>query len=247
MYEAWEIIHSDNTPEWDTWNVFCGIKFGIKWKSPDNGFVDIDPLSEYGQGELAELHEDAIRQYEAKGRKKGKSYNQDVANRVSDLDLDIYRRLHHLVDDRQMATNRTAYHRREWRVVVFEEGEFQLTDVLPERKKSLFRRRRPKPTVRRCFIVLRGEEVKSTKEEGGWRLFNRHHNPWWRVDAQESREERLEHREHMKKMQQRNRRNIRSGPPPMGPPMGYPMGPPMRPPMGPPNGYPRPPPAMRRV
>ncbi|XXH05151.1 hypothetical protein Hte_011576 [Hypoxylon texense] len=234
VYEAWEIIYSEDTLEWDTWNVFCGIKFGVTWKSLNDGRIDVGPLTQYGQGELADLHEDAVRNYEAKGRKKGKSYDQDMANRVFGLDMDIHKRLHDLVDDRQIATNKTAYHRREWRVVVFEEGEFQLTDVLPERKKSLFRWRRPKPHVYRWFIVLRGEEVKSNKEKGGWRLFNRHYNPWWRVDAQESREERMLHREHMKKV---NRRNLRQGPPP--PPMG-------RPPTGPPNGYPRPPPPPMR-
>ncbi|KAI1759321.1 hypothetical protein GGR53DRAFT_151180 [Hypoxylon sp. FL1150] len=235
VYEAWEITYSDDTVDWDTWNVICGIRFGVKWKSLNDGRIDISPLTSYGQGELEDMHEDAIRQYEAKGRKKGKSYNQDIANRVFKLDLDIYKRLQHLIEDKQRATNRTPYHRREWRVVVFETGEFQMTDALPERKKSLFRRRRKDPQVHRWFLVLRCEEVKSTKEQGGWRLFNRHSNPWWRADAHEGRSGRLEHREHLKLLQLRNIRAGRFGPPP--PPH----------PMGPPGTRALPPPTMRRA
>ncbi|KAI1771318.1 hypothetical protein F4818DRAFT_210244 [Hypoxylon cercidicola] len=248
VYEAWEITYSDDTVDWDTWNVFCGVKFGIKWKSLNDGRIDISPSTAYDQGELADLHEDAIREYEAKGRKKGRSYNQDIANRVFGLDLDIYKRLQHLMDDRQKATNKTPFRRREWRVVVFREGEFPMTDALPERKKSLIRRRRQKPLVHRWFLVLRGEEVKSTKEKGGWRLFHRHSNPWWRVDARESRSDRREYREYIKTVQQRNQRNfpeVRQGHP-----MGYPMGPPMNHPIGPPIGAfgrPMPPLGTRRI
>lgn len=241
VYEAWEITYSDDTMEWNTWNVFCGINFGVKWKSLDDGRLYVSPLPSYGQGELEDMHEDAIRQYEAKGRKKGKSYNQDIANRVFKLDLDIYKRLQQLIDDKQRSANRMSYHRREWRVVVFEAGEYQITDALPERKKSLIRRRRKSPQVQRWFFILRGEEVKSTKEDGGWRLFNRYSNPWWRADAHESRSERLEHREHAKLLQQRNARAAR-----FGPPLPPPPPPPLHPPVGSPAGRHLPPPGMRR-
>ncbi|KAI0180078.1 hypothetical protein GGR52DRAFT_568836 [Hypoxylon sp. FL1284] len=244
VYEAWEITYSDDTTDWDSWHVFCGLRFNIKWKSLNDGFIDISPVTCYEQEALADLHEDRMLAYEdeakAKGRwrGKGKSYDQDMANRVFDLDPDIYKRLQHLVDDRTKATNKTPYHRREWRVVVFDEGEFQMTDALPERRKSLFRRRRPKPQVQRWLVVLRGEEVRSTKDKDGWRLFSRLSNPWWRIDNEQTRPGRLEHREHLKKVQQHNQRKIlaaRQGQVPqpmMGPPMGHPMGPPMRPPMG---------------
>ncbi|KAI2618649.1 hypothetical protein GGS26DRAFT_346174 [Hypomontagnella submonticulosa] len=216
VYEAWEIISGEDTLNWSTWRTIFGIKLGLRWRSMNDGFMEVDPKPGYEQGELAGLHENAIREYEAKNRKKGKSYAQDLANRVFRLDAGIYSRLQQLMDDKIIASNKTPFRRREWRIVVLEEGEFQMTELLPERKyKGIFRRRQEKPAVTRYFIVLRGEEVKSTKEAAGWRLFHRHSNPWWRIDARETQGLRAEHREHFEKVNRRFR--VRRTPPPPHP------------------------------
>ncbi|KAI0841611.1 hypothetical protein F5Y06DRAFT_259892 [Hypoxylon sp. FL0890] len=210
VYEAWEIIHGEDSVDWSTWKSIWGVKFGLRWKTLDDGFLNLNPLSAYDQEELADLYEKAVREYKIKNPKKGKPYAQDLANRVFHLEADIYNSVQHLMEDKMRATNKTPFRRREWRIVVLEEGEFQMTELLPERKKKGLFRRREKPAVSRFFIVLRGEEIKTTKEDGGWRLFNRHSNPWWRIDSRETLEARKEHREHFERV---NRKlSLRRGP-----------------------------------
>ncbi|KAI2469277.1 hypothetical protein F4781DRAFT_229848 [Annulohypoxylon bovei var. microspora] len=210
VYEAWELTDGEDTIARTTWKTIFGIKIGAKWKSLNNGFMELDPLAAYSQGELADLHADAIREYEAKGPKNGKPYAQDLANRVADLKAEIYNKIQFLVDDKVKATNKTPFRRREWRIIVLEEGEFQMTELLPERKRRLFWKSRETPAVRRFFIVLRGEEVKTTKESEGWQQFNRHGNPWCRVDMRETQEARREHREHFEHIHRKF--GVRRGP-----------------------------------
>ncbi|OTB06770.1 hypothetical protein M426DRAFT_98265 [Hypoxylon sp. CI-4A] len=203
VYEAWELVCGDDLVTWDTWKTIWGIKFGLKNKSLDDGFVHTNPLTSYDQGELADLHANAIREYEAKKHKKGKSYSQDLANRLFALEDGGYGKLQAiqaLVGDRSRAANKTPYRRREWKIIVLEEREYQMTEELPERKKGLFRRRPKGASFERIFLVLRGEEVNVTKQDGGWRLFNRFTNPWWRIDMFETREARREHQDLVRKL-----------------------------------------------
>ncbi|KAI2612938.1 uncharacterized protein GGS25DRAFT_477849, partial [Hypoxylon fragiforme] len=176
------------------------MKLGVKWTALDDGFVELNPVTSYGQSELADLHAKRIDEYDGRNRKKAKSYAQDLANRVFLLKADIYNRVQHLMDDKIQATNKTPFRRREWRIVILDECEVQMTELLPERKKGIFRCQPEKPAMSRWFIVLRGQEVKTTKEDGGWRLFNRHSNPWWRIDARETQQARKEHRDHFEKV-----------------------------------------------
>lgn len=199
-YEAWEVVYGDNTLDMRTWKTFCGMKLGVKWTALDDGFVELNPVTSYGQSELADLHAKRIDEYDGRNRKKAKSYAQDLANRVFLLKADIYNRVQHLMDDKIQATNKTPFRRREWRIVILDECEVQMTELLPERKKGIFRCQPEKPAMSRWFIVLRGQEVKTTKEDGGWRLFNRHSNPWWRIDARETQQARKEHRDHFEKV-----------------------------------------------
>ncbi|KAI1655044.1 hypothetical protein F4813DRAFT_187620 [Daldinia decipiens] len=203
VYEAWAVLDSGGTVDKVAWKTFCGIKFGGKWKSYNDGFLTIEPLTSYAQEELAELHENAIQEYGAKSSKKGRSYAQDLANRVFRLNAGVYNRIQFVINSKLRSTNKTPFRRRDWQVVVLEEGEFQMTELLPERKKKgLLRRRQEKPIVLKYFIVLRGEEVKSAKEGDGWRTFNPYSNPWWRVDGQETYEARRSHRDHVKRVGQ---------------------------------------------
>ncbi|KAI8964061.1 hypothetical protein F5Y11DRAFT_317059 [Daldinia sp. FL1419] len=69
-----------------------------------------------------------------------------------------------------------------------------MTELLPGcKKKGLFRRQPEAPAKTRHFVIIRGEEVQSTKEKDG--SFYDHSNPWWRIDGQETRETRRNHRD----------------------------------------------------
>ncbi|KAI1094456.1 hypothetical protein F5B19DRAFT_490573 [Rostrohypoxylon terebratum] len=200
-YEAWELVKGEDTIVPTTWKTICGIRIGVEWKSLGNGFTEINPQSGYDQEELANLHLDAIREHEARSSKNKKSYAQDLANRVFGLEADVYDRIQLLVDDKTKATNSTPYRRREWRIVMLKEGEFRMTELLPERRKRFFHRQAP--AVRRLFIILRGEEVKTSKEDEGWQQFGRHTNPWCRVDMQETRTARRDHRDYFERIGQK--------------------------------------------
>ncbi|TGJ85606.1 hypothetical protein E0Z10_g3171 [Xylaria hypoxylon] len=202
VYEAWELIFVNDKHIRESWKSFCGIKFSTRWVNRNDGCVLTNTVASFGQGELADMHEDAIRGYNHKlGTSQEKAYEQDLANRTYNLPNDAYDKIQQLVEDKIIATNKNPYRQREWRVVVLQPGEFRMTELLPERKrKNLFSRKRQPPITRTWFVVLRGKEVKSTKEDGGWRGYNRVSNPWWRLDNWETKEERDEHKEIQKKM-----------------------------------------------
>ncbi|RYC59122.1 hypothetical protein CHU98_g7086 [Xylaria longipes] len=192
-----------------------------EWRNNHDGLILTSPIVSFDQGELADMHEDAIRGYKHKhGISQEKAYEQDLANRANDLPADAYDRIQQLIEDKTMTTNRNPYRQREWRVVVLQPGEFRMTELLPVKRKSFFSRKRLPPKTRTYFVVLRGKEVKSTKEDGGWKAFNRLSNPWWRLDNRETKEERDQHKDVMKKMDRaRGRRchHPRPRPRPVGP------------------------------
>ncbi|KAI1505459.1 hypothetical protein F5X99DRAFT_368056 [Biscogniauxia marginata] len=142
------------------------------------GSRNLNRISSFEQGELANLHAEVIRDYETKhSKRKGKSHAQDFANRAFNLLADVYNKLQHLMEGKIKATNRTPFRRREWQVVVLKKGVFQIMELLPERRKKGMSRRKRSPAMRKWFVVLRGEGIKSTKE-GGWKTFNRPTDPW---------------------------------------------------------------------
>ncbi|KAI0873358.1 hypothetical protein GGS24DRAFT_393023 [Hypoxylon argillaceum] len=202
-YEAWELVGIEDRYTRQSWKSFCGLDFGARWVSHMDGCVLVNPLVSFDQGELADMHEEAIRLHKVKdGVGKGNAYAQDLANRAYNLPSDFYDKLQHLLEDKTVATNRTPYRQREWRVVVLQPSEFRMTDLLPERKrKGLFSWMKAKqaPVTRTWFVVIRGQEVKATKEDGGWKAYNRHSNPWWKFDNRETKEGRGQHKDIMKK------------------------------------------------
>ncbi|KAI3336616.1 hypothetical protein HD806DRAFT_474259 [Xylariaceae sp. AK1471] len=204
-YEAWELSFIEDRNMRQSWKSFCGINFGTRWVNRNDGCVLINPITSFEQGELADLHEDAIQGYRYIHGRQETTYEQDLANRAYKLPDDIYDKLQHLIEDKTTSTNRNPYRKREWRVVVLQPDEFQMTELLPERKrKSFFSRKKQPPAARTWFVVLRGQEVKSTKEDGGWKAYNRHSNPWWRLDNRETKEERDQHKDFVKKMDNRH-------------------------------------------
>ncbi|KAI0194431.1 hypothetical protein EV127DRAFT_218291 [Xylaria flabelliformis] len=215
-YEAYEFICIDDRHTRQAWNSFCGINFGTRWRNNNDGCVLVNALLSFDQGELADMYEDAIRAYKPKnGTSQEKAYKQDVADRADDLPTDIYDKLQHLIEDKTMVTNRNPYRQREWRVVILQPGEFRMTELLPQHKRpSFFSRKKRLPATRTYFVVLRGQEVKSTKEDGGWKGYNRISNPWWRLDNQETKEERDKHKGVVKRMNKVRARDRRQRSPP---------------------------------
>ncbi|KAI1428553.1 hypothetical protein F5Y12DRAFT_32987 [Xylaria sp. FL1777] len=232
-YEAWELVLVGDRYIRQSWKSFCGIKFGTRWVNQSRGCVLTNAILSFDQGELADMHEDAIHGYKHKrGTSQEMAYEQNLANRVDNLPYEIYDKLQHLIDDKTVVTNRSPYRKREWHVVVLQPGEYRMTELLPERKRtSIFSWKKLPPITRTWFVVLRGEEVKSTKEDGGWKMHNRISNPWWRLDMRETKEERDQKKKFMKKLDKvranrhqplRHHRPLPVGavPPRPGPPMG---------------------------
>ncbi|KAI0431465.1 hypothetical protein F5Y09DRAFT_304603 [Xylaria sp. FL1042] len=234
VYEAWELSLIKATYALDSWKSIFGIKLSTTWVYRNDGGVLNNPIVSFGQGELADMHEDAVREFKHKrGTDQWMAYEQDLANRAYDLPEGVYDRLQQIIEDKTMSTNRNPHRKREWRVVVLQPGEFQMTQLLPERKRTSIFSWKKKPAVTPTwFVVIRGEEVKSTKEESGWKTYTRFSNPWWRFDLRETKEERDHHKKMVKKMEKANvdrhhqlrrpppppigRMRPRPGPPPMG-------------------------------
>ncbi|KAI1282241.1 hypothetical protein F5Y07DRAFT_395041 [Xylaria sp. FL0933] len=223
VYEAWELSLIKATYIRDSYKSIFGIKVATTWVHRNDGGVLNNPIVSFDQGELADMHEDAIHGFKHKrGCDQRMAYEQDLASRAYNLPAGIYDRLQQIVEDKTMTTNRNPYRKREWRVVVLQPGEFQMTELLPERKRtSIFSWKRQPPVTPTWFVVLRGEEVKSTKEDGGWKAFHRLSNPWWRLDQRETKDERDQHKKMMKKMDRadadrRHQLRRRPSPPPFG-------------------------------
>ncbi|KAI8626797.1 hypothetical protein F5Y19DRAFT_478009 [Xylariaceae sp. FL1651] len=200
-YEAWEVVCVDETFTDHVWKSFCGIKFGSRRVYHKNGGVFVKPIVSFEQGELADMRENAIRAYKhGRGTNQENAYEQDLANRAFKLPVGVYDKLEALIVEKTFVTNRNPYRKRDWRVVVLRPGEFRMTNLLPERKRRhIFSRKRQLPATRTWFVVLQGQEIKSTKDDGGWKAYNRHSNPWWRLDTRETQEERRYHKDFFQK------------------------------------------------
>ncbi|KAI1342263.1 hypothetical protein F5Y15DRAFT_374704 [Xylariaceae sp. FL0016] len=189
VYEAWEVISTKDTVEPDGFISFCGIRFLERTTSRDDGYVDLNPLPRYEQSELVDILAKLRGEFSPGGKRAVRSYDQDLANRLSSLTELSYDKIKQLIDDKVRSTNGDLHHKREWRVVALQAGEYQMTDALPERRrKGLFRRRPKAPFSERYFFVLRGEEVMSKPKEGPLKKFTRHSNPWRRIDRQRAEE-----------------------------------------------------------
>ncbi|KAI1433412.1 hypothetical protein GGR50DRAFT_506208 [Xylaria sp. CBS 124048] len=227
-YEAWELVQIPDRITRQSTRSFCGINFSSTWRNERNGITLINAVLPFSQDDLAKKHEDAIREFKhRRDVDQGRAYEQDLANRAYKLPFEIYDEVQHLMEDKVVATNRNPHRRREWRVAVLEEREFRMTELLPQRKrKHFFTRERRPPATRAWLVIIRGEEVKSNKECGGWKVYDRRTNPWWRLDNHETKEERGRYKAFMKKMDKVN--SLRAGRHP-APPIGPFAAPPARP------------------
>jgi hypothetical protein len=235
-YEAWELKLIEGRDMRQSWKTLFGIKIATRWVHRNDGCVLVNSIPSFEQGELTDMHEDAIRRYRNSHARQETAYEQDLANRAYNLPYDVSDALQHLIEDKTAATNANPYRKREWRVVVLQPGEFQMTELLPEyKRKSFFSRKRQPPAARTWFVVLHGQEVKSTKEDGGWKAYSRHSNPWWRLDNRETREERDQNKGMRKRIDGRHYARHRA----RGPQPANPILPTRRPPMPTANGLPQ--------
>ncbi|KAI1367198.1 hypothetical protein F5Y08DRAFT_82333 [Xylaria arbuscula] len=202
VYEAWEFVKIDDGRMRHSGKTVFGINVSTKWISRNDGCILMNPMISFEQGELADLYNEAVCGHRHnRGADQEAAYEQDLANRAYDLPSEVRDRLQNLIEDKILATNKNPYRKREWRLVLLQAGEFRMTELAPERKrKSFFSREKQPPASRTWFVVLRGQEVKSTKEDGGWKNFSRYSNPWWKSDKRETKEARDQHKQIMKKM-----------------------------------------------
>lgn len=178
-----------------TWKRFMGIRFGMQWESQCDGYVQVNSLLAFEQGELADMVNSAARNHGAKqlkdGGKKFRSYDQDLANRAYKLPADVYNQIQRLIDRKAYETNKNPHRQRTWTLVLLREEDLPITALAPERKKKgIFRRRMERPAVDRWFVVIKGEETKFSKE--GWKKHDRYTNPWIKVDKREMLADRVE-------------------------------------------------------
>ena len=222
VYEAWEFVKIDDGQMRHSWKTIFGINVSTKWVNRNDGCILMSPMISFEQGELADLHNEAVCGHRPKaGTSQEIAYEQDLANRAYDLPSEVRDRLQNLIEDKFLATNKNPYRKREWRLVILQPGEFRMTKLLPEgKRKSIFSREKHSPASCTWFVVLRGQEVKSTKEDGGWKNFSRYSNPWWKSDKRETKEARDQHKQMMKKMDKVRRFRPYSRHPPPPPPPG---------------------------
>jgi hypothetical protein len=179
----------DDSERLFTWKTFMGIRFGTQWESMCDGYVQLNGLLAFEQGELADKVNSASQEHEAKrlkdGGKKSKSYDQDLANRAHKLPADVYNQLHRLIDKKTYETNKNPHRQRTWNLVLLQKELLPMTALAPERKmKGIFRRTKERAAVDRWFVVIKGEETKFSKE--GWKKHDRYTNPWSNVDRREA-------------------------------------------------------------
>lgn len=181
-YEAYEIISAGRTEEVVSWFRLGPISIWRRFEWQDDDFINLNPCVNFSQDELSDLY---LRKSSKFPVSCGKSYDQDLANRVNRLPINIYRELDLLIDNKTNATKYSPFRQREWNIVMLQEGEQQLTKASPQRRWNFLKFRREKPLIRRWFVVLQVKETKVSKE--GWKSYNAHTNPWVDLDQRERR------------------------------------------------------------
>ncbi|KAI1810977.1 hypothetical protein GGS20DRAFT_565131 [Poronia punctata] len=191
VYEAWELTRLDEKHELQSFKTFCGIRYSRAYVTRGGG-VMTKAAYEYEQGELADMLDSAVRLHTHPHR----TYQQDLANRVSRLPTRLQEVLENMLDDRIGASNGSPYHKREWQVIFLQPKERHIAGSKPERSFSLLKKA---PATKSIFVIFQGSVVKSTKDVDGWRGYDLDTNPWCKADAYATREQRRERNEYLKR------------------------------------------------
>ena len=122
------------------------------------------------------------------------SYTEDLAARLSALPGCLTNRLGAFLDTRHLATNKSQFARREWKVVFMRPLENALSGHVAQdqfKASSGFRVRKranmSHPILQKWLVVIQGQVTMTSKD--GFVTYDTTSNPWLAVDKQVRRHE----------------------------------------------------------
>ncbi|KAI1494102.1 hypothetical protein F5X96DRAFT_619069 [Biscogniauxia mediterranea] len=190
VYEAWEMISVRPTSELRTTAQVLGVNVYSTYTLLKDGYTGVRAVPSYSQGELASMVAAAEDKYNNRSGFKflsritrRASYAQNLAERLFALPGCLPNKLGALIDSRFVATNKSQFARREWKIVLLKPLGDVMTDEAPEIKgRGLLARLNPRQRdpVQKWLVVLRGHETKAS--QAGFEAFDTFANPWLKVD-----------------------------------------------------------------
>ncbi|KAI5918879.1 hypothetical protein F4810DRAFT_703972 [Camillea tinctor] len=193
VYEAWEMISVRPTSELRTINQVLGVNVHSTYAVLKDGYTGVRAVPSYSQDQLATMVAAAEDEYNdnTSGHKilpriitNRVSYAQDLAKRLFALPGCLPNKLGALIDSRFVATNKSQFARREWKIVLLKPLGDVMTDDAPKtrRRGGLLARfnNRQRDPVQKWLVVLRGHETKAS--QNGFEAFDTFANPWLKVD-----------------------------------------------------------------
>lgn len=190
VYEAWEMISVRPTSELRTTTQVLGVNIHSTHALLKDGYTGVRAVPSYSQGELASMVVAAEEKYNNRSGFKWvsritrrASYAQDLAERLFTLPGCLPNKLGALLDSRFVATNKSQFARREWKIVLLKPLGDVMTDEAPViKRRGLLARMdaRQRDPVQKWLVVLRGHETKASS--AGFEAFDTFANPWLKVD-----------------------------------------------------------------
>ena len=182
----------------------CGITITSIYKTGKGGYAGVRPIVSYTQAELVQIVDGAEQQWNNKIRAnknifrrffcfgpsfgpRKETYVQNLARRLFELPSCLPSKLGALLDSRFVATNKTPYFRREWKIVLLQPMPGVLTDEAPrdnKNKKTWFwnyPKEIQRDPVQKWLVILRGHNTAVSDQ--GFTSFNTLSNPWISVDT----------------------------------------------------------------
>lgn len=189
IYESWTLsYHRPTVHVVSQFKSFCILKYLKKTTTVPGRVMSIEPKTQFGQKELAEVV-CCVRDQHKPKLFGSATYDKDVENRLRKLDWTVQDELYKLIRDRTENASNT-FRRREYKLVVLLEvpgGE--MTDAgsgVQCNKKWCRMMRKLKGTKApnvEYRVILRGNEVMN--RDAGWGAYDRYTQPWKLADEAE--------------------------------------------------------------
>ncbi|KAK3325932.1 hypothetical protein B0H66DRAFT_600067 [Apodospora peruviana] len=204
VYEAWKLFIVP-----DRKKILGGTKvLGVNIEEYEHRRGQVSAMSLVkNQSELAELHQHALVNHQAKQRRRtwpsrmihgSKSYDEKLEERCRKLPLPVKDTIRDLLIDRGYASS-TAHRTRTWTVALVQEKwvhRFTSTELTDVKRHKLRRWKNPgSQQLTEYFVIIRGAETAVCEKTGGYGMFEAAANPWREVDQQEERRKLREERQ----------------------------------------------------
>lgn len=150
--------------------------------------MSIEPKTQFSQKELAEVVS-CVRDRYKPGLFSSRSYDNDIENRLTNVNWSVQDELYKLIKDRTENSS-NSFRRREYKLVVLLEvpgGE--MTDAGTGAKcnkawcRMMRKLKRTKVPNVEYRVILRGNEVMNS--DAGWGAYDRYTQPWRLADEAE--------------------------------------------------------------